>query len=73
MRFFEITSTLRIPMSSEEQTIMNKIENGVVFNDALDEREQEVARNMVIRGILNRRRKNGKICFKPNKEKLKRD
>ncbi len=74
MRYYEITSGVRMPVSGEEQDILDKAGNSVLKKADLDERDQEVARRMVTRGLLNRGRDDDKnIIFTSNKEKLSRD
>jgi hypothetical protein len=67
MRFYEISSGLRIPVSEEEQEILDMITpKGQIGKAALDERQQEVARMMVTRGLLIREREDDEIILKPN-------
>lgn len=68
MRFYEISSGLRIPVSEEEQDIINiATKEGKVDKSALDERQQEVARMMVTRGLLIRERDDAdNIFLRPN-------
>ncbi len=74
MRFYEITSGVRLPVSGEEQDILDKVGQSSLKKSSLDEREQEVARRMVTRGLLNRSRDEEKnIIFTCNKEKLSRN
>jgi hypothetical protein len=74
MRFYEITSGVRMPVSIEEQEILDKAGESGVKKSELDERDQEVARRMVTRGLLNRGRDSDKnIVFTCNKEKLSRN
>ncbi len=58
-------------MSDEETDIMNKfVESDKLRKSALkDEREQEVARNMVSRGLLNRQKDDDGIYFVVNDNK----
>ncbi len=73
MRYFEITSGVRIHLSQEEQDIVDKASHDLAKAN-LNDREQEVARRMVSRGILRRLTKSDKkIYFKKNKDKLRRD
>lgn len=74
MKYVELTSGVRMPISSEEEEILEKVANGSVDKSSLDERQQEVARQMVNRGLLKRiTGSDKKIKFKKNKEKLGRD
>jgi ParB-like chromosome segregation protein Spo0J len=67
MRFFEISSGLRIPVSEEEQEILDLIspENRIA-KSKLDERQKEVARNMVTRGLLVREREDDVTFLRTN-------
>lgn len=73
MRFHEIASGLRIPVSGEEQALLNAAKSGYVRRDDLGEREQEVARRMVSRGLLNRDRLDGAVIFVSNDTPVRRD
>ena len=56
MRYYEISSGLRVPVSAEEQEVIDVIlPKHRVLNSELDERQQEIARLMVGRGLLNRK------------------
>lgn len=72
MRYFEITSGVRIPVSGEEQELIDKIGDSMPKAD-LNEREQELARLMVSRGLLIRSRRDGNIYFTKNKKTLSRN
>ena len=66
MRFYEISSGFRIPVSQEEQDVLDIISNkkGKVDKSVFDERQNEVARKMVTRGLLSRKRDgNGNIVL----------
>jgi hypothetical protein len=59
MRFFEIASGMRVPVSKEEQEIIDLIKSkgGSIEKASIDdERTKEVARKMVSRGVLKRSR-----------------
>lgn len=68
MRFYEISSGFRIPMSLEEEEIMDFITSSEdkVNEETLDERQQEVARKMVSRSLLNRRKDGEEYILTPN-------
>lgn len=67
MRWHEIESGMRLPVSGEEQEIIDRAagtDDGTVARDELDERGQEVARLMVSKGLLHRVRKGDEVKFK---------
>lgn len=67
MRFYEISSGFRVPMSLEEEEIMDFITSEEKVNEeTLDERQQEVARKMVSRSLLNRRKQGEEYILTPN-------
>ncbi len=68
MRFFEISSGIRLPVNEEEQVLLDRaVEQRRIKRSELSEREQEVARLMVSRGLLNRvRTDEDGIIYKPN-------
>lgn len=67
MRFYEISSGLRIPVSQEEQEIIDLIaDKGKIKKSVLDERQQEVSRLMVSRGLLIRERTDNVIFLRLN-------
>lgn len=68
MRFYEISSGLRIPVSQEEQDIIDLIANnkGKIKKSMLDERQQEVSRLMVSRGLLIRERTDKVVYLRLN-------
>lgn len=68
MRFYEISSGFRIPMSLEEEEIMDFITSSEesINEESLDERQQEVARKMVSRSLLNRRKDGEDYILTPN-------
>ena len=68
MRYHEIASGFRVPVSGEEQRILRMVGQQAVAADALRcERDQEVARTMVLRGLLDTcRDKDGKPAYRSN-------
>lgn len=67
MRFYEIQSGVRMPASNEESDLIESIlETGKLLNDDLDMRQQEVARKLVSRGLLERIFIDKKMYFKFN-------
>lgn len=54
MRFYEISSGLRMPVSEEEQHLIDRgIQDHTIRACDLNERGEEVARLMVTRGLLD--------------------
>lgn len=67
MRFFEISSGLQVPVSEEEQELLNLvIERKRIAGKSLDERQLELARLMVSRGLLNRLIEDNKVSYEAN-------
>jgi hypothetical protein len=64
MRYHEIQSGLRLPVSSEEWDLIDHIRPRPVDKDSLDERQQELARMMVSRGLLNYFRKGEQTFYR---------
>ncbi len=66
MRFHEIRGGLQIPVSQEEQGLIDLIESQegqFIQRKELDERHREVARKMVSRGVLERTQRDGNIYY----------
>ena len=66
MRFREIRGGLQIPVSSEEQDLIDLIESqegNFIKRKDLDERQREVARKMVSRGVLDRTQRDGSLYY----------
>ncbi len=66
MRYFEIAGGIRMPISEEETALLDQAKDNLVEDSELDERNQEVARKMVSRGLFNRLSKDGKIYYAAN-------
>jgi hypothetical protein len=64
MRYYEILSGVRMPVSGEEQELIDLIsQEKRVDCGSLDERSAEVARVMVSRGLLRRVKYSDKTVF----------
>ena len=65
MKFIEIRGNRLLPVSNEEMLLIERVKGSVepVTNHMLEDREREVARNLVQRGALNRTKIDGEICF----------
>ena len=69
MRYHEIASGIRVVVSSEQQEILDLIGDKTVPNNTMDERQREVARLMVSRGLLDRVKSDNVIALKVNSVK----
>lgn len=65
MRWAEVAAGYRMPVSQEEQSILDRAKEGVTEGE-LDERDQEVARKMVSRGLLRTQRKDKSVVYRPD-------
>lgn len=73
MRYIELISGVRVPISEEEQELIDMItEGGELNNSSLDERQQEVARLMVSRGTIKQAVVEQELIFSLDNEKLTR-
>lgn len=66
MRYFEIAGGIRLQVSLEEQSLVDLAEKEILSDASLDERDQEMARTMVSRGIFNRLEKDGELYYQLN-------
>lgn len=68
MKFVEIAGSFLQPLSNEENVLLEKVKENKepLPKEKLDEREQELARQLVSRGILTRLRLHNKLYFVPN-------
>jgi hypothetical protein len=64
VRYLEIASGLKLPVSSEEWNLIDHIRPQPVDQGSLDERQQELARMMVSRGLLNYFKKGEQTFYK---------
>ena len=64
MRYFEIASGLQIPVSSEEWDLIDHIRAHAVGRDSLDERQRELARMLVSRGLLDHFKRNDQTFYR---------
>jgi hypothetical protein len=59
MRYYEISGGFRVSVSQEEQEIIDLFSDEKEISKAdLNERQREIARLMVSRGLLNRKKSN---------------
>lgn len=64
MRFYELNSNIRVPASIEESDLIEKLKEQQIFNEELNYREQELARKLVSRGLIERVFIENKMTFK---------
>lgn len=65
MRFVEIRGNTLVPISNEETLIVEKVKGSLepLIAQTLNEREGEVARQLVHRGVLSRIKIDGDTCL----------
>lgn len=67
MKYRDVAGGLRLYISNEEDHLVSKIEeSGFASKTGLSEREQEVARKLVSRGVLNRLKNDNGIMYVVN-------
>jgi len=66
MRWFEIASGVRLPVHSEEDELLRRASKQSVPTDDMDEREAQLARELVSRGVLKHIQKDGQVHYVPN-------
>ena len=68
MRFIEITGGLMVPVSNDEMLVAEKVRGhtGPLPRRSLNEREQELARQLVHRGVLDRTLIDGRMFYTYN-------
>jgi hypothetical protein len=69
MKYRDVIGGHQIYISNEEEHLISKIENGG-FSDknTLSDREKEVARKLVSRGVINRHQNDNGIIYVVNSE-----
>jgi hypothetical protein len=65
MKFIEIAGSILQPISNEENILLEKVKEyeKPLPKEVLNEREKELAKNLVNRGILTRVKKQNKLYF----------
>lgn len=66
MKILELSSGLRTVVSNEENMVIELIQqnHGLIHKRQLDERQQQVASDLVKRDVLTRTREQGRICYR---------
>jgi hypothetical protein len=62
MKISELTSGVNIALTNEEADLLKKIDSNILRKD-LSDREQVIANNLVIKGLLTRKKIDGKTTF----------
>lgn len=68
MKFIEITGGLMVPVSNDEMIVMERVRGHgePLPRRQLNERERELARQLVFRGVLDRAIVDGKMYYSFN-------
>lgn len=65
MKIVEITNNIKLPITNEEADLLAKFSEEVsIAKNQLDERQQVIANQLVIKDVLSRRNQDGKIFYK---------
>jgi hypothetical protein len=65
MRILTLNNGLSIMVGLDESHLLERLSD-ITLKSELEERDQQLASQMVTRGLLNRTRKDGKIAFTKN-------
>ena len=68
MKFMEITGGLMVPVSNDEMLVLEMVRGhaGPLPRRDMNETQQELARRLVFRGVLDRTNIDGKLCYTYN-------
>ena len=66
MRILTLSNGLDIMVGLDESHLLERLGEEITLNSDLEERDQHLAQQMVVRGILNRTRKDGNLAFVKN-------
>jgi hypothetical protein len=65
MKIIELTNNILLPVTNEESDLLTQFESkDLVDKNEMTEREQVLASNLVNKGILERRRLDGKVNYR---------
>jgi len=65
MKIIELTNNILLPVTNEESDLLTQFESKeLVDKNEMTEREQVLASNLVNKGILERRRLDGKVNYR---------
>lgn len=63
MKIVELTNKLLLPLTNEEQELLEKFTNEPLAKSELDEREQILANQLTNKDVLLRKSEDGKIHY----------
>ena len=64
MKIVELLSSVRLPISNEEADLLHQFDEGTqIPRSDLNERQQHVANQLVVKDVLLRRNQDGKIVY----------
>lgn len=68
MKFMEITGGLMVPVSNDEMLVLEMVRghDGPLPKREMNEQQQELARRLVFRGVLDRTNIDGRTCYTYN-------
>lgn len=70
MKIIELLNNLRLPITNEESDLLAKFDEGaVIFKKDLNDRQQLIANQLVIKEVLRRQNQNGKIFYSKKNKK----
>lgn len=68
MKIIELTSNLLLPITNEESELLDKfVQSEAINKTELTEREQVLASSLVNKGVLERRKIDGKINYRKSR------
>jgi hypothetical protein len=68
MKIIELTSNILLPITNEESDLLGKFDQSEAINKTeLTEREQVLAGSLVNKGVLERRKIDGKINYRKSR------
>jgi hypothetical protein len=68
MKIIELTSNLLLPITNEESELLDKfVQSEAINKTELTEREQVLAGSLVNKGVLERRKIDGKINYRKSR------
>jgi hypothetical protein len=69
MKIVELLNNLHLPITNEESDLLDQFdEDAIIFKRDLNDRQQILANQLVIKEVLQRKNQNGKIFYtKKNK------